>query len=173
MIATLACASLLLAGCGDDKEAKQERRIQEQEASISSMQSEAAEASASASREAEAASESRASESSRAAASRSLEADIESREREASRSRAAASESASRSQQYEEPQQEPAQQEAAADWPSPPGPPAQGFEWHPFGPYGTGTASNCIQVSEQWPAAYSECFRMPDGWYFYGQRQAL
>lgn len=70
-----------------------------------------------------------------------------------------------------------ATQTQSVQWPAPPYPAPQNtprpMEWTIKGPYGTGTSTNCIQIQEQWPSGTSECFLMPDGWYFYGLVQSM
>lgn len=65
-----------------------------------------------------------------------------------------------------------APRQSAPSHPSPPYAAGSGFEWAAYGPYGTGTSSNCEQVRYSWPADTTECYQMSDGWYFLGIRQA-
>lgn len=67
--------------------------------------------------------------------------------------------------------------EQSVQWPSPPYEAGPGYRWVINGPFGTGTSSNCIQIADSeyqrgGSDDYTECFRMPDGWYYYSYRGA-
>lgn len=155
--ATVGCAltACSLTACADEESEYAMRTVEDSRIARASQEAEESRA-AEASREAEA-EESRAAE-----ASREARYARESRAAQASRSAEA---EAARAQQQQS--QEPVEQ-----WPSPPNVNIGNMEWSVQGPYGTGTSTNCVQISDTWPSTYSECFRMSDGWYFYGARQS-